>query len=163
MADAHTQQHDYHLVDPSPWPIIGSVSAFVMAVGAITWMHHMFSAAPLVFGAGVIGVLYTFISWWRDVINEAARPITASAAYNVTPLTMGAYFQKINCFCFTEQHLAAGEKREMAVVFFVDPALAKDSDQDDLNTITLSYTFYPQREPYRPVADSTLPGQGKIY
>src|SRR3954471_17963337 len=72
MADAHAKpHHDYHLVDPSPWPAVGSVSAFVMAVGAITWMHHMFSAAPLVFGAGVIGVLYTFISWWRDVINEA--------------------------------------------------------------------------------------------
>src|SRR4029079_18812368 len=71
-ADAHAKpHHDYHLVEPSPWPAIGSVSAFVMAVGAITWMHHMFSAAPLVFGAGVIGVLYTFLSWWRDVIKEA--------------------------------------------------------------------------------------------
>src|SRR5204863_10211090 len=72
MADAHAKpHHDYHLVDPSPWPAVGSISTFVMAVGAITWMHHMFSAAPLVFGAGVIGVLYTFVSWWRDVINEA--------------------------------------------------------------------------------------------
>ena len=61
MADAHAKpHHDYHLVDPSPWPAVGSISAFVMAVGAITWMHHMFAAAPLVFGAGVIGVLYTF-------------------------------------------------------------------------------------------------------
>ena len=60
MADAHAKpHHDYHLVDPSPWPVVGSISAFVMAVGAITWMHHMFAAAPLVFGAGVIGVLYT--------------------------------------------------------------------------------------------------------
>ncbi len=42
-----------------------------MAVGAITWMHHMFAAAPLVFGAGVIGMLYTFVGWWRDVIREA--------------------------------------------------------------------------------------------
>ena len=71
MAEAHTKHHDYHLVDPSPWPAVGSLSAFVMAVGAITWMHHMFPAAPLVFGVGVIGVLYTFIAWWRDVINEA--------------------------------------------------------------------------------------------
>ena len=72
MADAHAKpHHDYHLVDPSPWPVVGSISAFVMAVGAITWMHHMFSAAPLVFGAGVIGVLYTMLSWWRDVIKEA--------------------------------------------------------------------------------------------
>src|SRR4051812_43073257 len=72
MADAHAKpHHDYHLVAPSPWPAVGSVSTFVMAVGAIAWMHHMFAAAPLVFGAGVIGVLYTFLSWWRDVIKEA--------------------------------------------------------------------------------------------
>jgi len=72
MADAHAKpHHDYHLVDPSPWPAIGSVSVFVMAVGAITWMHHMFAAAPLVFGAGVIGLLYTMLAWWRDVVREA--------------------------------------------------------------------------------------------
>ena len=72
MADAHAKpHHDYHLVEPSPWPAVGSISAFVMAVGAIGWMHHMFTGAPLVFGAGVIGVLYTMLSWWRDVINEA--------------------------------------------------------------------------------------------
>jgi len=63
--------HDYHLVDPSPWPIVGSISAFVMAVGAITWMHHTFSAAPIVFGVGLIGVLYTMAGWWGDVIREA--------------------------------------------------------------------------------------------
>jgi cytochrome c oxidase assembly protein subunit 11 len=97
------------------------------------------------------------------VINQAARPITASAAYNVAPLNVGAYFQKINCFCFTEQSLKSGETRDMAVVFYIDPAMAKDPDGVDLNSITLSYTFYPQREPSRPVADSALPGQGKIY
>jgi cytochrome c oxidase assembly protein subunit 11 len=97
------------------------------------------------------------------VINQAARPITASAAYNVTPLNVGAYFQKINCFCFTEQSLKAGETRDMAVVFYVDPSMATDPDGADVNTITLSYTFYPQREPTRPLADSALPGQNKIY
>ena len=70
---------------------------------------------------------------------------------------------KLNCFCFTEQRLAGGEKREMAVVFFVDPALAKDSDQADLNTITLSYTFYALRDPQRPVADNgTPPAPGRL-
>jgi cytochrome c oxidase subunit III len=71
MADAHAKQHDYHLVDPSPWPIVGAVSALVLAVGLISWMHHIFAAAPLVFGAGAIGVAYTMVGWWREVIIEA--------------------------------------------------------------------------------------------
>lgn len=88
-----------------------------------------------------------------SVTNRAARPTTGQAAYNVTPLTVGAYFQKINCFCFTEQTLAPGETREMPVVFYVDPALAQDAENDGLNTITLSYTFYPVRDPQpKPVA-----------
>src|SRR5207253_1674963 len=87
----------------------------------------------------VITVFYT-------VTNQSARPTTGQAAYNVAPLTVGAYFQKINCFCFTEQTFAPGEKREMPVVFYVDPALAADADNDGLNTITLSYTFYPMRD-----------------
>lgn len=78
------------------------------------------------------------------VINEAARKITAQAGYNVSPPQTGAYFTKINCFCFTQQTLAAGETREMTVVFYVDPTIVKDHDQDNLNTITLSYTFYRQ-------------------
>ena len=87
----------------------------------------------------VVTVFYT-------VTNQAARTTAALAAYNVAPLTVGAYFQKINCFCFTEQTMGPGEKREMPVVFYVDPALAKDTENDGLNTITLSYTFYPVRE-----------------
>jgi len=72
MAEAHTKpQHDYHLVDPSPWPIVGAVAIFITAVGAISWMHHMFAAAPLMFGVGVIGILYTLVGWWRDVTREA--------------------------------------------------------------------------------------------
>jgi cytochrome c oxidase assembly protein subunit 11 len=94
----------------------------------------------------VVTVFYT-------VTNQAARTTTGVAAYNVAPLTVGAYFQKINCFCFTEQTMGPGEKREMPVVFYVDPALAKDSENDGLNTITLSYTFYPVRDPApKPVA-----------
>jgi len=88
----------------------------------------------------VVTVFYT-------VTNQSARTTTGQAAYNVAPLTVGAYFQKINCFCFTEQTMAPGEKREMPVVFYVDPALVEDHDNDGLNTITLSYTFYPVREP----------------
>ena len=87
----------------------------------------------------VVTVFYT-------VTNQAARATTGVAAYNVAPLTVGAYFQKINCFCFTEQTMAPGEKREMPVVFYVDPAIAADHDNDTLNSITLSYTFYPVRD-----------------
>src|SRR3979490_1368436 len=73
MAEAHAKHHDYHLVEPSPWPAFGATMAFIMAVGAISWMHHSFPAAPYVFGAGVIGVLYTMFAWWRDVVREADR------------------------------------------------------------------------------------------
>jgi len=88
----------------------------------------------------VVTVFYT-------VTNQSARTTSAQAAYNVAPLTVGAYFQKINCFCFTDQTLAPGEKREMPVVFYVDPALAADNENDGLKSITLSYTFYPLRDP----------------
>jgi cytochrome c oxidase assembly protein subunit 11 len=93
----------------------------------------------------VVTVYYT-------VTNQAARTTTGQAAYNVAPLTVGAYFQKINCFCFTEQTMAPGETRQMPVVFYVDPAVVKDGDNDSLNTITLSYTFYPVRDPAPVVA-----------
>src|SRR4051812_8505324 len=85
------------------------------------------------------------VTVYYSVTNQAARATTGQAAYNVAPLTVGSYFQKINCFCFTEQTMSPGEKREMPVVFYVDPKLAADSDNDGLNTITLSYTFYPVR------------------
>jgi cytochrome c oxidase assembly protein subunit 11 len=89
------------------------------------------------------------------VTNQSARTTTGQAAYNVAPLTVGSYFEKINCFCFTEQTMAPGETREMPVVFYVDPSIVKDSDNDGLNTITLSYTFYPVRDPAaKPLAAS---------
>jgi cytochrome c oxidase assembly protein subunit 11 len=92
---------------------------------------------------------------YYKVTNLAARTTTGQAAYNVAPLTVGAYFQKINCFCFTEQTMAPGETRDMAVVFYVDPSIVKDGENDGLNTITLSYTFYPVREPTaKPLAAS---------
>jgi cytochrome c oxidase assembly protein subunit 11 len=96
----------------------------------------------------VVTVYYT-------VTNQSARTTTGQAAYNVAPLTVGKYFQKINCFCFTEQTMAPGEVRQMPVVFYVDPSVVDDSDNDGLNTITLSYTFYPVREPAaKPLAAS---------
>ena len=72
------------------------------------------------------------VTAYYTVTNLAARPTLGQASYNVTPLTAGIHFQKINCFCFTEQRFAPGEKREMAVVFYVDPALAADAEHDQL-------------------------------
>jgi cytochrome c oxidase assembly protein subunit 11 len=86
------------------------------------------------------------VTVYYNVTNQAARTTTGQAAYNVAPLTVGSYFEKINCFCFTEQTMAPGEKREMPVVFYVDPSIVSDHDNDTLNTITLSYTFYPVRD-----------------
>jgi cytochrome c oxidase subunit 3 len=82
MAEAHGKHHDYHLVDPSPWPVTGSISAFAMAVGAIAWMKtagggvaigNVVLSGPYLFFAGVIGVLFTMFFWWRDVIKEAQK------------------------------------------------------------------------------------------
>jgi cytochrome c oxidase assembly protein subunit 11 len=96
------------------------------------------------------------------VVNESARDTVGVASYNVAPPTVGAYFSKINCFCFTEQRLGAGEKRDMTVVFFVDPELAKDAEQDGLDMITLSYTMHPARQPETPRAEKgSTPGPGR--
>ena len=77
MAGAHTKHHDYHLVDPSPWPLVGATSATIMAIGAVMWMKTLsiggMHLGPLVFGVGLLGVLYTMLSWWMDVIREAER------------------------------------------------------------------------------------------
>ena len=97
------------------------------------------------------------VTVYYAVTNQAARVTAGQAGYNVSPPTVGSYFTKINCFCFTEQTMQPGEKRDMAVVFYVDPKLAKDSDQDEVSTITLSYTFYPVREPEEPVAEGAAP------
>ena len=94
------------------------------------------------------------VTVYYKVTNDSARVTTGQAGYNVSPPTVGIYFEKINCFCFTQQTMKPGEKRDMAVVFYVDPKLAKDSEQDDLNNITLSYTFYPVRVPAQPVASA---------
>lgn len=128
---------DSNVAPGLPWRFEPEVNEIKVRIGEVTTVHY-------------------------KVVNQAAREITAQAGYNVSPPQVGGYFNKINCFCFTQQTLKAGETREMAVVFYVDPSIVKDSDQDDLNTITLSYTFYRLRDEPRPVAETPDNSKSKL-
>lgn len=132
-----TVRFDSNVTPGLPWKFVPEQDTITLRIGEVATVHY-------------------------KVINQAARTITAQAAYNVAPPQIGSYFNKINCFCFTEQTLKAGETREMAVVFYIDPKIAEDRDQNTLNTITLSYTFYPMRESDRPVADAAGKSSSKL-
>jgi cytochrome c oxidase assembly protein subunit 11 len=77
------------------------------------------------------------------VTNTSDRETSGTAVFNVTPPQVGAYFDKIQCFCFTRQTLKPHETAELPVVYFVDPALADNAEVKQITSITLSYTFYP--------------------
>jgi cytochrome c oxidase assembly protein subunit 11 len=109
-------------------------------IGGLPWRFEPEQTSVVARIGDVVTVNYV-------VTNLAARETVGQASYNVWPPTVGAYFAKINCFCFTDQRLKPGEKRDMPVVFFVDPELAKDAEQNGLTSITLSYTMYPVRQP----------------
>jgi cytochrome c oxidase assembly protein subunit 11 len=81
------------------------------------------------------------------VTNRGSRASVGSATFNVTPDQAGIFFNKMQCFCFTEQRVEPGETVEMPVSFFIDPAMAKDKDGSWIRNITLSYTFYPVEHP----------------
>lgn len=81
--------------------------------------------------------------------NVSDKPITGTAVFNVTPEASGIHFNKIECFCFTEQRLEPGESMDMPVSFFVDTAFVEDEDTTHLTELTLSYTFYAVDEPQK--------------
>lgn len=85
----------------------------------------------------------------------ADRPTTGRATFNVTPLQAGVYFDKVECFCFTDQTLKPGETADMPVVFYIDPDIANDPELKNVNTITLSYTMF-QVEGSKPVASTPV-------
>jgi cytochrome c oxidase assembly protein subunit 11 len=78
--------------------------------------------------------------------NTSGKTITGRATYNVSPDTAGQYFRKIECFCFTEQQLAAGQSVDMPVIYYIDPAILDDPSANRISEITLSYTFFPEGE-----------------
>lgn len=77
--------------------------------------------------------------------NLSNVPVTGTATFNVTPEQAGPFFTKIQCFCFTSQTLKPGETVRMPVIYYVDPAILNDKDARELNEITLSYTFFPDK------------------
>jgi cytochrome c oxidase assembly protein subunit 11 len=90
--------------------------------------------------------------------NRTPWTVTGTAAYNVAPDDVGAYFNKLDCFCFTDQTLKPYEAADLGVTFFVDPSLASNGELDTTSTITLSYTFFPATQPAaKPLAAAAAP------
>jgi cytochrome c oxidase assembly protein subunit 11 len=92
--------------------------------------------------------------------NNSSVPVSGRAIFNVSPELAGRYFTKIECFCFKQQTLAAGQTVDMPVTFFVDPKFVDDEDTKDISEITLSYTFYRSDEPNPPAAAAAPEGEG---
>lgn len=132
-----TVRFDSNIAPGLPWRFTPERNAIDVRIGEVVTMHY-------------------------SIANLSSSETHGIAAYNITPLSWGSYFQKINCFCFSEQTLGPGETRDITVVFYVDSALLKDDDARENNTITLSYTFYPQRATARSGAEQKANKAGPI-
>ena len=97
-----------------------------------------------------------------EAYNPTDRPVAGSASYNVAPFDAGGFFAKIDCFCFEEQVLQPGERVQMPVTFYVDPAIVEDRDAKYVKSITLSYTFYEIDLPQEAQAALLQPERTKI-
>lgn len=95
-------------------------------------------------------------------VNRTSQPVTGSATFNVTPLKVGAYFVKVQCFCFEEQRLKPGEAVDMPVSFYVDPKMLDDASTAEVRTITLSYTMFRAKDAGRPVAERPGPARASV-
>ena len=102
----------------------------------LPWTVH--PAAPVTAKIGTVETVNF------SATNKSNKPLTGQAIFNVTPEQAGIYFNKIECFCFTQQTLQPGETVDMPVTFFVDPDIDQNDDLDTVREITLSYTFYAQ-------------------
>jgi cytochrome c oxidase assembly protein subunit 11 len=114
-------------------------------VNGIPW-HFVPEARSVKVRAGEVKTVY------YRIINQSWNHTVGLASYNVTPEGVAPYFNKIQCFCFSEQTLEPGQQLELPVVFFIDPKVAEKHDLDSISTITLSYTFFPSDKPAAPVA-----------
>jgi cytochrome c oxidase assembly protein subunit 11 len=81
-----------------------------------------------------------------EVTNTSVSDVSVIASYNVTPHKAGRFFNKLECFCFEERIIKAGETKKLPVIFFIDPAIEDERNSDDVRTITLSYTFFNTNE-----------------